>query len=141
MSTRCTIHIEQKDGTSKIYYHHHDGYLSGVGEALWSMGKRKRSGGNSEIKVMKAIAERFGRPYKLVSYDSNEERVSGYSYLEFVKEDPADIEWRYHIKLDGVLIAEKIHSKEVFKIANRKHFDFLVQHTEKQDAYTQRMLK
>lgn len=134
MGTRCTIHIEQGDNTTKIYYHHYDGYMSGVGEALWGMGKRRRAGGNSEVRVMRALRERFGREYKLVTYENDaEERVIGKSYLEYMSSntDPLDIEWRYRIKLDGSLEVDRINTGETFKIANRRHFDSLVQHTEK----------
>lgn len=137
MSTRCSIHIQQSDNTFKMYYHHCDGYLSGVGEALWVLPKKKRTNLKS---IMSSLGKRFGHEYVLSNYPeySEEQKVVeieidfNKSRLEILKEDPMDIEWRYRILNNGNLEIDSINSGETFKVANRRHFDNLVRHTEEE---------
>ncbi len=135
MSTRCSIHIQQPDDTFKMYYHHCDGYMSGVGDALYSMPKARRTSVKS---IMRALEKMFGRRYSLGKYpDVNDNDTTpieieiNTSQLEvLVGKDPGDIEWRYRILKDGSLEVDAINTGETFKIANRRHFDNLVHSTE-----------
>lgn len=112
MSTRATIHFEYESGeTAAIVYRHNDGYPDGLGKDLAAFvdvvkaqTKDRRFNDPSYLAAKWVVwdADQHAYTYETPDYTPKKTPMLAFLGVGIVLSDPGDIEYRYHVRCDGL---------------------------------------
>ena len=118
MSTRATVHFEQNGEVQAIVYRHSDGYPEGLGNDLQTFfGDVQLQTRDTRFSDPCYLAAKFV-VWQAARY-ARTNPLDFFSGVGIVMEDPGDIEYRYHVRCDGVdrktpkIVIEKVDIEEV----------------------------
>jgi hypothetical protein len=143
MSTRCAIYVPEGEWKMRRYYHHSDGYPTGVGVAAWEACLRGNKNGAFFLLPTESTLKRCLKKSPLRSGDGLEKEglvleavlwemfEEGGRYDNTSLDHHEDIEWRYRIQRDGSLRVDSINSGKSYHITSEEEMTALTDAYEK----------